>query len=68
MLSRKLGPSGISVSAIGLGCMGLSEFYGEPTQESEAVYLLHRAVDLGGGGPQKLDNVLSSESIRKERI
>jgi len=47
MLSRNLGRSGISVSAIGLGCMGLSEFYGEPTQESEAINLLHRAVDLG---------------------
>ncbi len=47
MLSRNLGQSGISVSAIGLGCMGLSEFYGEPTQESEAIRLLHRAVDLG---------------------
>jgi aryl-alcohol dehydrogenase-like predicted oxidoreductase len=47
MLSRNLGQSGISVSAIGLGCMGLSEFYGEPTHESEAINLLHRAVDLG---------------------
>jgi len=47
MLTRVLGQSGISVSAIGLGCMGLSEFYGEPTQESEAVHLLHRAMDLG---------------------
>jgi len=47
MLSRNLGQSGISVSAIGLGCMGLSEFYGEPMHESEAINLLHRAVDLG---------------------
>ncbi len=47
MLSRHLGESGILVSAIGLGCMGLSEFYGEPTPESEAIGLLHRAVDLG---------------------
>ncbi len=47
MLSRNLGRSGISVSACGLGCMGLSEFYGEPAQESEAIDLLHRAVDLG---------------------
>lgn len=47
MLSRNLGQSGISVSANGLGCMGLSEFYGEPTQESEAINLLHRDVDLG---------------------
>ena len=47
MLSRNLGQSGISVSAIGLGCMGLSEFYGEPMQDSEAINLLHQAVDLG---------------------
>lgn len=47
MVSRYLGQSGILVSAIGLGCMGLSEFYGEPARESEAVSLLHRAVDLG---------------------
>lgn len=47
MLSRNLGQSGVFVSAIGLGCMGLSEFYGEPTQESEAIHLLHQAVDLG---------------------
>lgn len=46
-MSRNLGRSGISVSAIGLGCMGLSEFYGPPAQESEAIHLLHRAVDLG---------------------
>lgn len=47
MLSRNFGQSGISVSAIGLGCMGLSEFYGEPMQDSEAINLLHQAVDLG---------------------
>lgn len=47
MLSRQLGQSGISVSAIGLGCMGLSEFYGKPTQESDAVALLHQAMDRG---------------------
>jgi aryl-alcohol dehydrogenase-like predicted oxidoreductase len=47
MLPRNLGQSEISVSAIGLGCMGLSEFYGQPTQTSEAIDLLHRAVDLG---------------------
>ncbi len=47
MLTRSRGQSGISVSACGLGCMGLSEFFGEPTQESQAIDLLHRAVDLG---------------------
>ncbi|WP_319522990.1 aldo/keto reductase [uncultured Desulfosarcina sp.] len=47
MITRNLGKSGISISAVGLGCMGLSEFYGPPAQESEAINLLHRAVDLG---------------------
>ncbi len=47
MINRNIGRSGISVSAIGLGCMGLSEFYGPPAAESEAVALLHRAMDLG---------------------
>jgi aryl-alcohol dehydrogenase-like predicted oxidoreductase len=47
MLARTLGKSEVAVSAIGLGCMGLSEFYGEPTQEAEATKLLHRAIDLG---------------------
>jgi aryl-alcohol dehydrogenase-like predicted oxidoreductase len=44
---RPLGGSGIEVSAIGLGCMGLSEFYGPPTLERDAVYLLHQAVERG---------------------
>jgi aryl-alcohol dehydrogenase-like predicted oxidoreductase len=35
-----------NVSAIGLGCMGMSEFYG-PTDEQEAVATIHRALDLG---------------------
>lgn len=47
MIQRNLGKSGISVSAIGLGCMGLSEFYGPPAQEAEAIHLLHKALDLG---------------------
>lgn len=47
MLQRKLGESGIPVSAIGLGCMGLSEFYGEPTPELDAIKLLHQSVELG---------------------
>ena len=47
MRSRYLGESGLCVSAIGLGCMGLSEFYGAPTRADEAVRLLHHAVDLG---------------------
>ena len=46
-MMRNLGQTGMAVSAIGMGCMGLSEFYGEPMPESEAIKLLHRALDLG---------------------
>jgi aryl-alcohol dehydrogenase-like predicted oxidoreductase len=43
---RTLGTSGLRVSAIGLGCMGMSEFYGT-TDESESMATIHRALDLG---------------------
>lgn len=44
MQRRRLGP--LEVSALGLGCMGMSEFYG-PTDEAEAIASIHRALDLG---------------------
>jgi aryl-alcohol dehydrogenase-like predicted oxidoreductase len=43
---RTLGNEGLSVSAIGLGCMGMSEFYGE-ADEQESINTIHRARDLG---------------------
>ncbi len=43
---RELGTSGLHVSALGLGCMGMSEFYGA-TDEGEAIATIHRALDLG---------------------
>ena len=46
MRHRKLGHSPLTVSAIGLGCMGMSEFYG-PRNEEESVASIHRAIDLG---------------------
>ena len=46
MQTRKLGRSGLEVSAIGLGCMGMSEFYG-PSGEAEGIDTIHRAIDLG---------------------
>jgi aryl-alcohol dehydrogenase-like predicted oxidoreductase len=47
METRKLGNQGLEVSAIGLGCMGLSHAYGASTSESEAIALIRRAVELG---------------------
>jgi aryl-alcohol dehydrogenase-like predicted oxidoreductase len=44
---RRLGNSGLSISAIGLGCMGMSEFYGRPPDEARSIATLQRAVDLG---------------------
>jgi aryl-alcohol dehydrogenase-like predicted oxidoreductase len=43
---RELGKSGLSVAAVGLGCMGMSEFYGERDDE-ESVATIRRALDLG---------------------
>jgi aryl-alcohol dehydrogenase-like predicted oxidoreductase len=46
MDTRTLGTQGLVVSAEGLGCMGMSEFYGTPDQ-AEAIATIHRALELG---------------------
>ena len=43
---RKLGSAGLEVSALGLGCMGMSQSYG-PADETESIATLHRAIELG---------------------
>ena len=47
MKKRKLGKSGLEVSAIGLGCMGMSFGYGPPKDKQEMIALLHAAVERG---------------------
>ncbi len=46
-MRRALGNTGVALPAIGLGCMGLSDFYGPPTERRAAIRLLHQAIDLG---------------------
>src|SRR6202521_730456 len=46
MIQRKLGAGGPTVSIIGLGCMGMSDFYG-PADRSEGIATIHTALDAG---------------------
>ncbi len=47
MRKRKLGNSGLEVSAIGLGCMGLSYGYGPATEKQQAIAVIRTAVERG---------------------
>ncbi|AVR46839.1 aldo/keto reductase [Christiangramia fulva] len=78
MKKRKLGKSGLEVSALGLGCMGLSYGYGPATEKDEAIKLIHEAYDLGvtffdtaeAYGPFKNEELLGEAlaPIRKEIV
>src|SRR4029077_19859674 len=49
MFERELGTSGLKVSAIGLGCMGMSDFYDPKKQnDEESIRVIHRYLDAGG--------------------
>ena len=47
MQTRTLGRSGPTVSALGLGCMGMSAFYGDRSDEAASIAVIHRALDQG---------------------
>ncbi len=47
MRTRQLGSSGLRVSALGLGCMGMSDFYKTGFDEAASIEVIHRALDLG---------------------
>jgi aryl-alcohol dehydrogenase-like predicted oxidoreductase len=46
MKERQLGKSGRSISAVGLGCMGMSDFYG-PAEDTRSIDVIHHALDIG---------------------
>jgi aryl-alcohol dehydrogenase-like predicted oxidoreductase len=70
--TRKLGTQGLEVSAIGLGCMGMSQSYG-PADEAESIVTLHRAIALGCNfldtaeiyGPHKNEELLGRALVGK---
>lgn len=70
MKVKSLGSQGLTASALGLGCMGMSEFYGQ-TNDEESVNTIHRAIELGvtfldtadAYGPQK-NEVLVGKAIK----
>ena len=73
MNTRQLGHSGLTVSALGLGCMGMSDFYG-PLDDAESTRTLHRALELGVNfldtadmyGPYKNEELLA-RALRGKR-
>ena len=64
MEKRRLGTQGLETSALGLGCMGMSEFYGT-ADEGEAIATIHRALELG---VNFLDTADAYGPLKNERL
>jgi aryl-alcohol dehydrogenase-like predicted oxidoreductase len=75
MIERELGRSGLGVSAVGLGCMGMSEFYGPGrSDDAESIRVIHRYLDAGGNFLDTADvygvgrnEILVGKAIRDRR-
>jgi aryl-alcohol dehydrogenase-like predicted oxidoreductase len=61
--TRKLGKNGPEVTALGLGLMGLSAFYGEPGSDEQRFKLLDRAYELGETFWDSADMYMDSEDL-----
>ncbi len=64
MKTRILGSDQLRVSALGLGCMGMSQAYG-PADENESVATIHRAIELG---MTLIDTAISYGAGHNERL
>src|SRR5436309_1673676 len=64
MKTRRLGTQGLEVSELGLGCMGMSEFYGS-RDEDGAVATIHRALRLGGTFLYAADRERARDPLRR---
>jgi hypothetical protein len=65
MKVRQLGKGGLTVSAIGLGCMGMSQSYG-PGDEAESIRTLHRALDIGGRTDDQRNHELAEDGFTSD--
>ncbi|MEH7545243.1 hypothetical protein [Neobacillus vireti] len=63
MQKRKLGKSGLEVSAIGLGCIGMSHGFGPASDTKEMISLINKAIEL-----LKSNSVIISEQVGKAMI
>ena len=67
MQKRKLGNSNLEVSAVGLGCMGMSFGYGPPGDKQEMISLIRSAVELTSDDLREIDSAVSKITVQGAR-